>query len=82
VDELIESYFDPLSNDGLIDILEAKDYDCWCLLRLLTINEMKEAFDHLRQSLSIMDECDLNAERSLQVGRAVYRETAFYRCLY
>jgi hypothetical protein len=28
VDELIESYFDPLSNDGLIDILEAKDYDC------------------------------------------------------
>jgi hypothetical protein len=48
----------------------------------LTVEEMKEAFDHLKKLISIMEECDLNAVRSLEVHRAVDRDTACYRLLY
>jgi hypothetical protein len=37
---------------------------------------MKEAFDHRKKFLSIMEECDPDAERSLQVHRAIDKDTA------
>jgi hypothetical protein len=48
----------------------------------LTVKKIKDAFDHLKQFLSVMEECDPYAERSLQVCRTVDRDTACYRCLY
>jgi hypothetical protein len=43
---------------------------------------MKEAFGHLKQFLNIMEQCDLNGERSSQVRRPIDRDTACYRLLY
>jgi hypothetical protein len=43
---------------------------------------MNEAFSHLEQFLSIMEEYDPNGERSSQVHRAVERDSACYRLLY
>jgi hypothetical protein len=46
------------------------------------VKEMKEAFDHLKHFLSIMEECDPNADRSLQVQRVIERDTACYKLLF
>jgi hypothetical protein len=80
MDELIAFYSEPMSNENFIDKqeknktpLEAEVSGCQSRpTKNLTIKQMKEAFDHLKQFLSIMEECDLNAERNLQVGGAVW----------
>jgi anthranilate/para-aminobenzoate synthase component I len=90
VDELTASYSEPMSTEDLTDIQEennmpheAEDDDCRSPpIKTLTVKETKAAFDHLEQFLSIMEECDTNAERSSQVCRAVDRDTASYRLLY
>jgi hypothetical protein len=46
------------------------------------VKELKKALDHLKQLLSIMKECDLNAERSVQLCRAIDGNTACYRVPY
>jgi hypothetical protein len=43
---------------------------------------MKETFNYLEQLLSIMEECDPNAERSLQICSAFESSTGCYRLLY
>jgi hypothetical protein len=85
VDGLIASYSEPKSNEDFIDAqgenktppeAEADDSQ-----NPLTVKEITHAFDNLKEFLRIM-EYDLNAERSLQVRRAIDRDTACYRLLY
>jgi hypothetical protein len=44
-------------------------------LRLI-VTELKEVFDNLEQYLSIVEEYDPNTQKSLQVHRAIDRDTA------
>jgi hypothetical protein len=87
---LTASYSGLKAHKNLIDIREkkktppeAQDDDCRSPpTKILKAKEMKEAFDHLEQVLSIMEECDMNTERSSQVCRAIARDTACYRLPY
>jgi len=62
VDELIASYSELMSNEELMDIQEENkrlheaEGDDWQSppTMTLTVKEMKEAFDHLKQFLSVM----------------------------
>ena len=62
VDELIASYSELMSNEDLMDIQEenkrpheAEGDDCQSPPTMTsTVKEMKGAFDHLRQFLSVM----------------------------
>jgi hypothetical protein len=79
-----------MSNEDLTDIQEenktppeAEGDDCQSPpTKTLTVKELKEAFDHLKQFLSVVEECNVKAERSLQVHRAFDRDTACCRLLY
>jgi hypothetical protein len=51
-------------------------------MKTLTVKEMKKPYAHHKQFLSIMEESDPNAVRSLQVQRATDRVTTCYRLLY
>jgi hypothetical protein len=89
VGELISSCSEPMANVDLIDIQtenktppEAEYDDCQSPPTKTLIVKKKKAFDHLEQFSSIMEECDPYAERSLQVCRAVDRDTACYKCMY
>jgi len=42
----------------------------------LSVKEMKEAFDYIEHFLNIMEECDPNAQKSLQVCRTMDKDTA------
>jgi hypothetical protein len=42
----------------------------------LSVKEMKEAFDHVEQFLNIMEECDPDAQKSLQVRKTMDKDTA------
>jgi len=40
------------------------------------VKEMKEAFDHVKHFLNIMEDCDPNAQKSLQVRRTMDKDAA------
>lgn len=73
MNELIASYSELMSNEDLIDVqeenkkpheAEGDDRQRLPQSKTSTVKEMKEAFDHLKQFLSVLEGCDMNVKRS------------------
>lgn len=80
IDELIQSYSEPLPNEDLIKLQERniqdeeEEPDNELIVKTLTTKNMNEAFTHLDKLLTIMEECDPNGELISQVGRATEKD--------
>lgn len=90
VEELIASHSEPLSNEDLLALQEANslvpsdytdDGNKNLPTKSLTTKKLKEAFTHLENFFSVLEESDPEEERFAKVRKAVEKDTACYRLL-
>jgi hypothetical protein len=79
---LIALYAVPMLNADLMDIQEENRHQLKPMMMAVKVLQIRLFQWSLQTILNYNVQCDLNAERCLQVRRAIDRDTACYRILY